>query len=308
MIEKKYDCLGIGRSCLDYLALVDKHPRKNSKIAANKFLVEGGGQVATALVSLAKLGAKTKFIGKVGLDEVGKLILAKLVDEGVDIADVEKTEGIESPQALIIVEKNSGQRTIVYQKPAETLSKRIKSSIIKSSKSILIDPQETKIGIEAAKIARQNSIPVVYDAERAKPGIEKMIKLTTHLICDEDFAREFTGKKKIKDSLLKMQEFGPKVVIATLGERGSAGVTDNGEFLRVEACKKFVIKDTTGAGDAFHGAFIFGLISKWDLRTIMSFSSVVAVMNCRALGGREGLPSLSEALSVLKSYYKINLL
>ncbi len=305
MIEKKFDCLGIGRSCLDYLALVKKHPRKNSKVRADEFLVEGGGQVATALVTLSRLGARCKYIGIIGEDKTGNLMLSKLLKEGIDVSDVEKSKKINSPQALIIVEKSSGQRTIVYEQQNKPLSKKISSSIIQNSKSILIDPQETIVGIEVAKIARRKNIPVIYDAERNDPVVKDMVALSSHLICNEEFPTLFTNEIKLKDALHKVVELGPEVVVATLGEKGSLGVNKGGAFQKVKGYKDINVIDTTGSGDAFHGAFIFGLLKKWDLFKTMAFANVVAGMSCRSLGGRKGLPDLHEALKALKSYYKI---
>jgi len=108
--------------------------------------------------------------------------------------------------------------------------------------------------------------------------------------------------KKIVENILK---YGPGGVVVTLGNEGSLLMTRTGTVIEQEAFSVPVI-DTTGAGDVFHGAFCYGLLKKWSLKRIMQFSSAVSAIKCTRLGGREGIPSLSDVEILLNNVKKNN--
>jgi len=92
--------------------------------------------------------------------------------------------------------------------------------------------------------------------------------------------------------LLKIYEYGPEWAVVTLGARGSVAY-DGQKFFAQKSFKVGVV-DTTGAGDVYHGAFAYKYLSCKDLAGIMRFSSAVAALKCRKLGGRNGIPQLKE--------------
>lgn len=95
-----------------------------------------------------------------------------------------------------------------------------------------------------------------------------------------------------------MRSLGPGIVGITLGDEGCILSWEN-RSLREPAFKMDVV-DTTGAGDVFHGAFIYGLLKNWSLEKTAKFANAVAAMKCRKLGGRAGIPTLREVTEFLK--------
>jgi sugar/nucleoside kinase (ribokinase family) len=93
----------------------------------------------------------------------------------------------------------------------------------------------------------------------------------------------------------RLARLGPPVVVVTEGEHGSWCVSPEGSF-HVPAFPVQPLVDTTGAGDVFHGAFLYGRAHGWDLRRALRLAAAVAAMKCRAIGGRAGIPTLEEAL------------
>jgi ribokinase len=91
---------------------------------------------------------------------------------------------------------------------------------------------------------------------------------------------------------------GPKTVVATLGERGSICVWHKEVFYFPSLSVKAV--DTTGSGDIFHGAYIFGLLKKWNPIRCIRLATTTAALSCLAIGGRAGIPTREEALEQLK--------
>jgi len=92
---------------------------------------------------------------------------------------------------------------------------------------------------------------------------------------------------------------GAKTVIVTLGEKGSICLTPERYFYQPAFKVKAV--DTTGCGDVFHGAFIFGLLQNWDLNETIRFASATAALKCREIGGRTAIPVLKEVEELLEN-------
>ena len=91
--------------------------------------------------------------------------------------------------------------------------------------------------------------------------------------------------------------YGAEMAFYTLGAEGAIARSPAGTFTYPAFPTQIV--DTTGAGDAFHGAFIYGLLQDWPIHEIACFASAVAALNCGHLGGRSGLPDLAEVESFI---------
>ena len=96
-----YDCLGLGICAADYLCIVPKYPELDEKTEAVEFSLQGGGPVATALVTLARLGCKTTFLGRIGDDANGKFLLNEFAREGVNTTDIIVDQSMPTSQAFI---------------------------------------------------------------------------------------------------------------------------------------------------------------------------------------------------------------
>lgn len=95
-----------------------------------------------------------------------------------------------------------------------------------------------------------------------------------------------------------MRRLGPETVLITLGAKGWIGAGRDG-FIRGEAFAVEAV-DTTGAGDAFHGGFAYGIARKWEIGRCTEFAAAVAALKCTQVGGRTGLPALQRTLDFLK--------
>jgi sulfofructose kinase len=289
---------GIGQCSLDYLAVVDAYPHANTKKEVLEWSEQGGGPVATALVTLARLGIAARFYGVAGDDGPGEKIRKFLVNEDIDTRVI-KRKGKSSQIAFIAVEKGTGRRTIFWKRPSgEELKKtELDTDFLKGADYLLLDGLMADISLYAAARARERGIPIMLDAGRLRQGMLEIAALSDHLVASEEFARDLKWRLTAEALGKRREELGCKVLTVTLGERGSITVSDKG-LLRVPA---FTVKtvDTTGAGDVFHGAFISGLLQKWELKDIIVFASAVAAMKCTKAGGRAGIPSLSEVTTFI---------
>lgn len=295
----KMRVVGVGQCSFDYLAVVDEYPAADTKKEIIGWHEQGGGPVATALVALSRLGVPCDFHGVTGDDPEGQKIKQSLISEGIDVRGLLKRKDSCSQIAFIVIEKHTAKRTIFWKRPSgEPLrSGEIGDDFLLSAEFLLIDGLMKDISLFAAQRAREKGVPVMLDAGKVRPGMIETAGLADYVVASEEFAREI-GWDLGEASLQRAREkLGTKVLTVTSGERGSATNAD-GIFFRTDA---FRVKgvDTTGAGDVFHGGYIYGLLRGWDIKTTVIFASALAAMKCRTIGGRAGIPGLEEVREFL---------
>lgn len=295
---------GLGQCSLDHLFIVDSYPEQNTKKEVAQLLVSGGGPVATALVSLSRLGVACGFFGITGDDESGDRIRESLRSEKVAISGLIKRRNSSSQIAYIAVEKGSGKRTVFWKRPsAEPLQpEELPDHFLDNSNMLLLDGLMAEASVHAAKKARAGGIPVMLDAGSAREGVMQLLPLCDFVVGSEEFARELTGTGDPSFPLMAVQTIlscGAKTVTITLGDRGS--MTSSGNELFQTPAFPVSVVDTTGAGDVFHGGYIYGLLQQWDIRDILTFASAFAALKCRHLGGRAGIVGLEEVNAFLRA-------
>jgi ribokinase len=298
-MAKRFDVVGIGYTALDYLGIVPHLPAENSKLEVRDFTIQGGGPTATAMVTLKRLGLTAAYIGKVGDDGFGSRMLEELRREDVDISSAVVEAGATSQFAFIMVDEKTAARTIVWTRGSVSrlTASEVNFDLVESAKGLFIDDLEPEAALVAAKAARTCKIPVLIDAGSLREGVRELLPLCDHIIASELFAEQLSGDKDLRKALETIQSFGPKASVVTLGERGCAALVEN----KVVEVPGFMVKavDTTGAGDVFHGAYLFAVLKGWDILQACTFSNAVAALKCRKLGGRAGIPNLSETLEFI---------
>ncbi len=296
---------GLGQCSLDYIFVVDSFPKLDTKKEVMNWTVCGGGPVATALASLSRLGIKCSFCGIIGDDDSGRAIEESLRNENVDIRPLFKRPASHSQAAFIAVDMRTGKRTIFWKRPSgkPLMPEEIPADFLENADFLLLDGLMTDASLDAADKARKRKIPVMLDAGRVREGIEKLAAKCDYLVASEEFGRELLRERgehlrNREGALARMKDLGPAVCTITLGERGSVTLSDGG-FFHVPAFPVDVV-DTTGAGDVFHGGYIYGLLQGWDVKKTVCFATAFASLKCRRLGGREGIPTLEEVQALLR--------
>ena len=117
--EREFDAVGFGLNAVDHLVVVPEYPAFDTKIQLLEHVQAAGGQTASAMVGLQRLGMKTAYAGRFGSDFEGKFGLRTLVDEGVDLEYAEVIEGARNQIAFIIIDKRNGERTIIWDRDRE---------------------------------------------------------------------------------------------------------------------------------------------------------------------------------------------
>ncbi len=298
--ERMFEVVGMGLNSVDFLTVVPQFPEFNSKMRIRQFSKQGGGQVATALVALARWGMKTKYIGKVGGDELGSFSLDSIRQEGVDVSSVRIESEATNQFAVILVDGISGERTILWDRDERLMYRKgeLKKEEVCSGKILHLDGHDILAAIQCARWAKEEGIPTVIDIDKVEPLTSELIQEIDFVVTSSRFPTLMTGLQDREKALIELQKYTHGFICSTLGAEGAMAFV-NGEILYAEG---FNIKavDTTGAGDVFHAGFIYGLLQNWELVKILKFANAAAALKCLNLGGRKGIPTI-EAIKHLLS-------
>ncbi len=300
---KPFDIVGLGASTIDVVARVEHLPGLDEVQRAMDITTPGGGPVATAMVTLARLGARTAMIDALGDDWRGLLARAEFEREGVNVDYLVTRPGMESPTACILVDRATGARSIVYSygSAPEIAPGELPVAAIETARFLHLNGRHWPACLEAARIARVTGVLVSFDggAGRHRPELDQLLPLVDVCIVAADFAARHTGERDSRRAAEALLRLGARIAAVTRGEEGSWIRSRDGEDLHQPAFRFAEIVDTTGCGDSYHGAFLFGLLRGMPLAKTAALASAVAGLNTQRLGGRAGLPTLGQALEFL---------
>jgi ribokinase len=154
--------------------------------------------------------------------------------------------------------------------------------------------------LEAAKQAKNMGLRVVLDAGTLRSGTLDLLPFIDYLITSRHFTEPLIGPDPSpEDSIEILKNYCRGEIVVTLGEEGSLGFNGR-ELIRQKAFPVQAI-DTTGAGDVYHGAYIYGLLNEWEMQQCMAFASAASALKCRVTGARAGIPTLPQIKEFLKN-------
>jgi len=291
-------------AALDILVRTRELPAWERGAALNALRLEGGGPVATALVAAQRLGVQTGFIGTYGGDRLGRVKLQTLSEEGVDVSRAVQLAHDENQVVLVLVQQDSGER-VFSSAPVWGLypldPAGLDQGYITAAGILHLDGYHSAAALRAAGWMRALGKPVMLDGSATRGPIQEpmreLVRAASVLICGQGFAAALTGLSDIWQAGEAVLAMGPQIVIQTEGRDGSYTLSAQGGFHTPAFAVDAV--DTTGAGDVFHGAFLAAMLRGWDLRSMVLFSTAVAALKCRSLGGRPGIPTFAETLRFL---------
>jgi sulfofructose kinase len=301
------DVLGIGLNATDTLILLSEFPPYAGKVAFERELLSPGGQVATAIVACAKLGARTKYIGTIGDDLRGRVQRESLDGTGVDTSGLITRTGCPNQTAYILIDQRTGERTVLWQRDGSLRlsSSEIDPADIAGCRLLHIDGYDTEAAAFAAGVARKYGIPVSLDVDTVYPNFEPVLKNVDILVASSVWPARWTGETDPFVALALLQrEYGMRIAAMTLGEHGSlaltAGAPGAGTYTYSPAFRVHTV-DTTGAGDVFHGALCVALLAETPMQEALDFSNAAAALNCTAIGARGHIASRGEVEALLAS-------
>jgi len=279
------DVLCIGHAAFDVTMSASRHPEANEKIQADAMRLSGGGPAANAAVQIARLGGNAAFCGYLGRDVFGDTCMDAFEAEGVDTSLIVRGEH-PTPVSQILA-KPDGARSVVNFKGDIPWLTADAARLTLQPQVILFDGHEPVLSEELCYQAKTRGIPTVLDAGSRHRGTEELAMHVDYLVASAKFARQWCGTDNMQQALEQLSAQRDCVVI-TLGETGLIWSGD-GQTGSLPALNVKVV-DSTGAGDAFHGAFALGLARGMAWEEMLRFASRAGALACTKLGARQGLP------------------
>jgi sugar/nucleoside kinase (ribokinase family) len=270
----------------------------------NAFALQGGGPAGTAMAAASRLGVSTGFIGTIGNDDIAAFKRRSLTEYGIDTSRLVLRPFPEHQIAFVYVHAETGER--VFAPYAQEFAYPITAAeldrdYLTAADYLLLDGTCPEAGLQAARWMREAGKTVLADMEKTAEAVpsrtRELVALLDVVICGEGFLNAFTGEADVAQAGRALLDSGPRIVVETLGARGSHTVTARESF-HTPAFDVAVV-NTTGAGDVFHGAFIVGLSKGWELRRIVRFASAVSAIACTRLSGHDRFPTYVDVESFL---------
>jgi sugar/nucleoside kinase (ribokinase family) len=297
------DVVGVGANSVDVVSRLPDWPEPRgprSKLRITEQTVCCGGQTATALATCARLGLSVRYVGATGSDERGSRIRTELARLGFDLSFVVTREAL-NQYALILLGAATGERVVLWDRDERLRLTRDEIPIhaIATARLVHVDDVDEEAALAAARLAREAGLPVTSDLDRVTHRTRELVEAISVPIFAEHVPPALTGIDDPEGALRSLRARHDGLLVVTLGIDGAAAL-DGDRFVHVPAFRVETV-DTTGAGDVFRGAFIYGRLRDWPVGRILAFANAAAAVSCTRLGALNGVPSLEEVVGLLEA-------
>jgi sulfofructose kinase len=300
--NREFEAVGFGLNAVDHLIVVPEYPAFDTKMRLVEHKQAAGGQTATAMIALQRLGLKTAYAGRFGSDAEGRFGFESVKNEGVNIDYAEIIEGARNQLAFIIIDARNGERTIIWDRDDRVAYLADEAPVALANRGCVlhIDAHDPPACVRMAQAARAEGTIVSADIDNIYEGLPELLPLIDILVTSREFPHRLTGIADERASLVELKaRYGCAMVGLTKGVQGAVLYFD-GQFIESPAYEvPGGCRDTTGSGDAFHGGLLYGLLTGEDIETSLKMANAVAALKCRDLGARTALPSRVELATFL---------
>lgn len=293
------EVVGIGIPVMDLLIHTKSIPQVNGFSTLEECSWQGGGKVTSALAALGRLGVETGIVGVIGGDLYGKFQLEDFERHKVDTSRLVVDQDGQTHFCICLSDQETqsrslmGRRSVIRDLTMEDLDR----DYITQGRYLHLSHMDPVVR-QAALWAREKGVGVVFDADVYREEIAANYDVIDVFIASEFYYRTVFKDDCYEKNCRAIREKGPDIVVFTFGERGCLGVYGD-RFFEAPAFSVPVM-DTTGAGDVFHGAFIYGLLQGWSVEETARFASAVSAIKCTRVGGRAGIPDRTTVDRFLK--------
>lgn len=316
---RKPKILVVGSLGIDYTFSTSYFPKEGETIIGKTFKVAPGGKGANQAVQVARLGADTTMVGKLGKDTNGDILLKTIDEAGIHHENMLFSDNVPTQVADIILEEEEGKdtknRILIIQganmeiKPEEIAF--LKEDVKNYDMVILQLEIPMQINEIVAKYAYDAGIPVMLNSAPSAPLSDELLSHLTYISPNEHEAKDITGveitydgdevnMESVKKACTALREKGVKNALITLGGSGAALLNDDG-FFHSPCCKGLDVKDPTAAGDSFVGAFCTAVCCDLKMDEVLYFANHVAALTVCEFGAMPSLPTLKQVEDFMAS-------
>ena len=276
--------IGLGLCVVDHLYVLERLDLSSERNRYGERIVSAGGMVTTAMAEAARLGCASQLLSVLGDDETGRFVRRQLRAAGVGTRYLLRSSRVPTTVAVVFVARRGGERRFVVadRHSVERRAPPIDLAPIRRGAVLLIDGHFPGDALRAVRRASECAVPVVADFNLPTPNARRLLPFVDYAIVPESFADAFTPGAR-RDTLFRLRdEFGCTPLL-TQGARG--GLWLDGARPRRFRAPRVRVCDTTGAGDAFHGAFAAGLAQGLSWSANLAQAARSGARCCTAMGG-----------------------
>lgn len=291
----------VGSINTDLILSMEKVPEAGENVVGTDYGYANGGKGANQATALARLGAKTKIIGKVGNDSNGEKLIENLKKNNIDVSGV-ATDGTQTGLAAIILDGEGRNRIVVYEGANAEINPEEAAACIDDSLDLLLVQFETseEVVVKSVNAALKKGITTVIDCGPAKNfALEKMQGVTV-ISPNESETKALTGimpeseKTILAASKILEERSKAKFVVLKLGERGCS-VWDGKELKMIPAYPSKVV-DTTAAGDCFTAAMALEFKRSGDIYAACDMGNRAGSIAVSRMGADASMPTAEEII------------
>ncbi len=286
------DVAGIGALNYDVLYVVERIARAGEEVGIIDMIKAPGGSAANTIIALARLGVDTGFIGILGNDKEGGIILDAFRREHVETR-IKVVDGCTG--AAIGFIDSRGERTLYIYPGVNSLLdiSDIDMEFVTGARfvhmSSFVNLKQLKLQTElAAHLKKLSFSPGMLCNRYRLEDLSTLIERSEVVFLNAEELKSLTGYD-YEHGAAGLLDIGASIICVTLGERGCYVATREGESYQVEAYPTRVV-DTTGAGDAFAAGFLYGLLHRKSIYDCARTGNLLASYCIREYGSRKGLP------------------
>ena len=304
-MEKKFDIIGMENGILDLALQIDRIPETDSHTRLSNYLWQPGGNASNAIAAAARQGAKCSFMGAVGDDSLGEFVRGDWAYHGVDTSHLMTKPGDTVLSVCLAEHETQGRSFLVRHSELDPdlAPEDLDEAFIASARYLHLSVWSGKQAKDAVLLARKNGVIVSVDGGGYLGDAAWLLENCDIMIMSFMFYRELfdaADEDYVGNMQKLIEKYGLDTCVVTLGSRGCAGANKKGETFVLPPFSGYDVIDTTGAGDVYHGGFVFAHSQGWDLEYCARYASAVSYIKCTTLGGRVGIPSRKVVEQFLK--------
>ena len=286
--------VGLGLCVVDHLYVVERLDPSAERIYYVERRVTGGGMVGNALTQASRLGCQAHALSALGDDADGRFVRRCLRAARVITRRLVVDAGCPTSIAVVQIDRRTGERRFLVadRRARERGVPDFDLAPIRRGAVLLVDGHFPTQALRAVRRARQVGAVVVADFHRPLPQMRRLLPFVDYPIVPLEFAREYAPGAPREALRALREEFGGTPVV-TLGARG--GLYLEGGRVRRFGAPRVRVRDTTGAGDAFHGAFAAASARGLELRAAIEWGARAGALCCTALGATGRVMTAAEA-------------
>ncbi len=292
-MDKKTTVCIVGSINMDLTVTTDKMPMQGETVLGNDFATYPGGKGANQAVAAARLGANVNMIGAVGQDPFGTELLEHLRKEGMNITGIKTDADAPTGIANIILSENDNRIIVAPGANNHTDAALVDEhrQLIRESDVVLLQleiPMETVV--HTMKVAREFDVPVVVNPAPYQELPDAVLGNAAYFT-----PNELEAEAMKQDPLFASVQ---KKIIMTQGDQGVA-YYENGQQAFLPGYS-VPVKDTTGAGDTFNGAFAAEIGAGATVKAAVEFANAAAALSVMKIGAQGGMPTRDEVAQFMK--------